>query len=362
MPHSSLLRGQFNPSSSSSSSNIIRRRQQRQRRRRLSSSSSIKLECKISLGEIKFHTFRGHKVAYRETSSSNNNNSKTTGPCVLLIHGFGVSGYQYRDIDLTSIAKKTFAIDLIGFGKSDKPDSVDFSMEFWREQIIDFIKEVIQEPACLVGNSIGSLAAVHVASSEPELVRGVCLINCAGGMNNKVKQMPGDFDDFPIQYKLVGPIFKVVLAIIDTVLKIEPVATKIFNNVRSEENVRNALKNVYKTQNRVDELLVKSICDAAKEDGALKCFVNILTGDPGPRPEELMNNVECPMLIIWGTEDGITPLDFPLGRYFENLPKTRTNTRKTSFIKLDGQGHCVQDDSPELMNELLVKWIAEDGL
>ena len=56
-------------------------------------------------------------------------------------------------------------------------------------------------------------------------------------MNNKVKQMPGDFDGFAWQYKLVGPIFKVVLAIIDTILKIEPIATKIFDNVCARKKV-----------------------------------------------------------------------------------------------------------------------------
>ena len=130
-------------------------------------------------------------------------------------------------------------------------------------------------------------------------------------MNNKVKQMPGDFDGFSWQYKLVGPIFKAVLAIIDTILKIEPVATKIFDNVRSEESVEAALAGVYKNPARVDDALVKSICKAAENEGALPVFVNILTGNPGPRPEELMDAVTCPIFIIWGSEDRITPLGFP---------------------------------------------------
>jgi pimeloyl-ACP methyl ester carboxylesterase len=292
-------------------------------------------------------------VAYRESGSKE-------GPCVLLIHGFGVSGFQYRDIELPN--HRVFSIDLVGFGLSSKPSEVDFSMEFWRDQIANFVSEVVKEPVALVGNSIGSLAAVHVASETPELVKGICLINCAGGMNNKVKQMPGDFDGFGWQYKLVGPIFKVVLAIIDTILKIEPVATKIFDNVRSEESVRNALAGVYKNPARVDDALVKSICQAAENEGALPVFVNILTGNPGPRPEELMDAVTCPIFIIWGSEDRITPLDFPLGQYFQNLPQTRTGQRKTSFIELKGQGHCVQDDAPEEVNQLLLKWFREDEL
>jgi pimeloyl-ACP methyl ester carboxylesterase len=102
-------------------------------------------------------------------------------------------------------------------------------------QVTDFVDVVVGEPAVLVGNSIGSLAALHVASTKPESTSGVVLINCAGGMNNKVKRMPGDFDGFGWQYKAVVPIFNVVLAVIDFVLKIEPIAKPLFDNVRNEE-------------------------------------------------------------------------------------------------------------------------------
>lgn len=87
----------------------------------------------------------------------------------------------------------------------------------------------------LVGNSIGSLAALHVASTKPASTTGVVLINCAGGMNNKVKRMPGDFDGFGWQYKAVVPIFNVVLAVIDFILHVEPIAKPLFDNVRSQQ-------------------------------------------------------------------------------------------------------------------------------
>ena len=102
-------------------------------------------------------------------------------------------------------------------------------------QIIDFVSNVVGEPAALVGNSIGSLAALHVASTSPDLTTGVVLINCAGGMNNKVKSLPGDFDGFAWQYKAVRPVFNAVLVLIDFVLRIESVAKPLFNKVRNPE-------------------------------------------------------------------------------------------------------------------------------
>jgi len=298
-------------------------------------------------GDAELATYRwnGMECAYRQRG--------TSGKPVVLIHGFGVSSFQYREqLSALSETNRVYALDLVGFGKSDQPD-LEYCMEFWRDQVVDFVDNVVSEPAVLVGNSIGSLTAIHAAAKKPECTTGVVLLNCAGGMNNKVKRMPGDFDGFGWQYKAVVPIFNVVLAIIDFVLK-TPVAKPLFDNVRNEESVRNALQGVYKDPSRVDDALVQSICTAAERDGAFGAFVRILTGPPGPRPEELMPDVKCPMLILWGDEDSITPPDFPLGQYFMKLPDNRP---KTTLKVFPGEGHCLQDDNPGAVNPVIQEWV-----
>lgn len=54
------------------------------------------------------------------------------------------------------------------------------SMELWGEQLCDFMDEFVQQPAVLVGNSIGSLTSLVAASAKPERVAGLALLNCAG--------------------------------------------------------------------------------------------------------------------------------------------------------------------------------------
>ena len=61
-------------------------------------------------------------------------------------------------------------------------------MELWRDQLIDFIEQVIYTSEgtpvelVMVGNSIGSLAVLHVLShwENNDSVKGVALLNCAG--------------------------------------------------------------------------------------------------------------------------------------------------------------------------------------
>ncbi len=61
---------------------------------------------------------------------------------------------------------QVYAIDLLGFGASGKPELPDgYSMELWRDQILAFIEEFMDQPPVLVGNSIGSLACIMVGGA-----------------------------------------------------------------------------------------------------------------------------------------------------------------------------------------------------
>lgn len=78
------------------------------------------------------------------------------GPTILLVHGFGAFLDHYRD-NILSIADdghRVWAITLIGFGKSEKPNIV-YTELMWAELLRDFIVDVVGEPVHLVGNSIG---------------------------------------------------------------------------------------------------------------------------------------------------------------------------------------------------------------
>ena len=103
------------------------------------------------------------------------------GPPIILVHGFGASARQWRrTIPVLAQRHKVYAIDLLGFGESEKA-VLDYKIELWRDQVIAFASEVVQEPAVLVGNSIGSLvslAAMHEASDSA--FRGATLLNTSG--------------------------------------------------------------------------------------------------------------------------------------------------------------------------------------
>ena len=95
-------------------------------------------------GDAELATYRwnGMECAYRQRG--------TSGKPVVLIHGFGVSSFQYREqLSALSETNRVYALDLVGFGKSDQPD-LEYCMEFWRDQVVDFVDNVVSEPVILV--------------------------------------------------------------------------------------------------------------------------------------------------------------------------------------------------------------------
>lgn len=60
------------------------------------------------------------------------------------------SNFRYN---IPELAKnyKVYALDLLGFGWSEKA-LIDYDALIWRDQVVDFMKEIVKEPAVLVGN------------------------------------------------------------------------------------------------------------------------------------------------------------------------------------------------------------------
>ncbi|CAI5457778.1 unnamed protein product [Closterium sp. Yama58-4] len=144
--------------------------------------------------------------------------------------------------------------------------------------------------------------------------------------------------------------------LIDCLLSFPPLATAIFNRVRTRDNVASVLRAVYSNPDAVDGELVQLICAPAEHPGALHVFTAVLTGPPGPRPEHLLPQIEAPLLLLWGEQDPFTPLDGPVGRFFSQLPQHRP---LTTMLTLPLCGHCPHDDQPVAVQQALLPWLAQ---
>ncbi|KAM7279631.1 hypothetical protein ACFE04_006765 [Oxalis oulophora] len=340
----------------------LRKEKKKKKKKKVTAVNDGNIKCAISvttsssgdvleLSEIKEKSnkwlWKGqYSINYFVTHSQNQNQNQNQNPPLLLVHGFGASiPHWRRNIATLSQNNTVYAIDLLGFGASDKPPAFQYTMEAWAELILDFLNDIVGKPTVLIGNSVGSLACVIATSeSTQSLVRGLVLLNCAGGMNNKAI-----VDDWRI--KLILPL----LWLFDFLLNQRRIASAIFERVKQSENLKNILSSVYGNKESVDDILVEIIREPANDEGALDAFVSVVTGPPGPSPVKLMPELKIPILILWGDEDPFTPLDGPVGKYFSSLPLQLSNV---SLFVLEGVGHCPHDDRPELVHAKLLPWLS----
>ncbi|GBF95960.1 hypothetical protein Rsub_08083 [Raphidocelis subcapitata] len=296
-------------------------------------------------------SWRGHRVNYATAGC---------GRPVVLVHGFGASLGHYRATipALAAAGYKVYALDLLGFGASDKPVLQEgYSIELWAQLLADFAREFpladggggggspAGSGAVFVGNSVGSLVCLAAAAELPaDAVAGVCLLNSAGAMNNK-----GVVADWRIIAALP------LLWLIDLLLSIRPIARALFDNVRDRATLAKVLRGVYRNEAAVDDDLVDIIAGPSNDETALDVFVSVITGPAGPKPWDLLPRIAAPIFIAWGDRDPFTPLDGPVGKFFADLPEGRAGTR---FALLPDVGHCPQDDRPELLHAELLPWLA----
>ncbi|KAM3096374.1 alpha/beta fold hydrolase [Phormidesmis sp. 146-12] len=103
------------------------------------------------------------------------------GVPILLLHGFDSSVLEFRRLlPLLAQARSVWAIDLLGFGFTDRPVGVAFTPDAIKTHLYHVWQTLIGQPVILVGASMGGAAAIDFALTYPEAVSQLVLIDSAG--------------------------------------------------------------------------------------------------------------------------------------------------------------------------------------
>ena len=276
--------------------------------------------------------WQGYKIQYTVMGK---------GCPLVLVHGFGASiGHWRKNIPvLAAGGYRVFAIDLLGFGGSDKPP-LNYTLELWQELLKDFWTAHIQEPAVFVGNSIGALLSRKVMANHPETAAGGVLISCAGGLSHRPHEL--------------NPPLRMAMAAFNRLVRSKITGQVIFNRVRQKQQIRRTLLQVYRNREAVTDELVDLLYTPACEPGAQQVFASILSADPGPTPSELLPKVKAPLLVIWGADDPWTPISG--AKIFQQASE---NGKQIQIAPIPNAGHCPHDEVPDIVNPLILKWLAE---
>ena len=111
------------------------------------------------------------------------------GPPIVFVHGLGTSAATWdRSTELLADRFTTISLDLLGHGESPVPNEPD---EYTRDRALTDIDDVLaglDEPAVLVGHSLGGYLALAHAATRPGVVRAIVVLNTGPGFRDPEKR------------------------------------------------------------------------------------------------------------------------------------------------------------------------------
>ena len=309
----------------------------------------------MALPEPSIWIWRGHRIAWTRQGPPD------APMAVVLIHGFGASiGHWRHTLPVLSSVAEVYAIDLLGFGASDKPRSclegeppspgaVRYGFDLWAEQVVAFIAERVRanapdRPLHLLGNSIGGIVALNSARILQE--RGtpatqVVLIDCAQRTLDEQR-----IAELPIWEQAGRPLVK-------TLVRQRWLLAPLFATLARPAFIRRVLRVAYPSGANVDDELVALLHRPATDPGAVESFrgfVNLFRDRLAP---DLLAQLTLPVRMVWGAKD---PWEAPSEA--RRWAAERACVRELRV--LDGLGHCPHDEAPERVNPILLEWLAAE--
>ncbi|KAL7470030.1 hypothetical protein ACHAXS_010278 [Conticribra weissflogii] len=364
----------------------------------------------------KFWKWRNHDIFTEVRLPLQNDDDK---PAAILLHGFGASTTYWRETakTLQSEGYEVHALDLLGQGRSSKPvpaetgtddtdsektassslpmemgvntnEKVEYSINLWANLVDDYAREhgigSDDRGVVLMGNSLGSLVALaaatgdfvgtipieaekscylagtRVSDSSSSLVRGLCLFNCAVGLNSRNLLKNPMYNSF--QRAVLNWLFDLLdFLVFDNKLLL----TYALNDVVTKDVLRDALTSLYTHDpERVDDELVDSFYYPAKlgGSGAVEAIRQIYTNDAGLTPMEMHQKHSevldaMPLHLIWGEDDVVTPITGDVGRFYCDRVANNRGGRGMTTIDVVSGGHILFDDNPIEVNAAMLKWL-----
>jgi len=252
------------------------------------------------------------------------------GKDVVLLHGFGSSTYTWEEVAplLNKEGYHVWALDLKGFGWSEKPLDSRYNIEALMEDVDDWMDVMKLTDVVMVGNSMGGAITAVLSKTHPERVSSMVLID-AGGYPM----------DMPMIIKLAR-------------LPMSPFFSKmIFGPWMIRMNLKEVMFDKSKvTQDRIDAYY-KRLCTENAQDIQIKTARSIAFVDESPVMLATRDNT-TKTLIIWGRDDAWIPLETVGYRFRKDL----TN----SVLSIIPQcGHVPQEEKPVETAKLILDFISK---
>ncbi len=244
-------------------------------------------------------------------------------PQLLLIHGFANSLQSWRvAAPLLADCCDVIAIDMLGFGLSDKPEDADYHNRAQAERVIAAAHALGQGNPVYVGHSLGGAIALQAAVLDRE-ARGLVLMN-PGIISTGVPKI--------VQFS-VPPLPRL--------------SARMFGN---REFRTDFLRKSYVTPAIVTDAVIDDVMLGARSEGYAAGMTSMMKQYREGEEIELAAQVNVPTLILWGDQD-------------RNKPRSESTQLQallpgSKLVHFPGSGHYVHEEAAAGVAQAMQDWLA----
>jgi pimeloyl-ACP methyl ester carboxylesterase len=250
------------------------------------------------------------------------------GTPVVLLHGFGTTSFLWRNVAPTlALNRQTaFAIDLFGYGESDRPFDADFGIAAQSEYVERALTALRVTRAVVVGIDFGAAVALRLAATRRERVDRLVLIN------------PLAFDDVPAGdvRTLQRNTARFAISITRGLFGVSPLLIPLL-----EQSVADPI-------HMPGRLVARYLAPFVGQDGVN----HLLTLARSIRGEELdeidLGEIRAASLVIWGEKDGW------LDR--RTAPRLAEALSAAELRTLADVGRLVPEEIPDALAEMITQF------
>jgi pimeloyl-ACP methyl ester carboxylesterase len=253
------------------------------------------------------------------------------GEQIVLLHGFGTSSFLWRSVapTLATEGHTAYAVDLLGYGESDRPFDADYTLGAQAECVDRALSSLRLSRVSLVGIDIGAAVAMQLLLLRPARVSRLAMINPVA-----LDEMPGG-DVRAVQRGTAKFALRVGRGILGAAALLTPILEKSVADPRSMP----------------PRLVARYLAPFVGSDGVS----HLLTLARSVRREDLEGldpgKIHVPTLIVWAEEDPW--IDSGFGERLQGLIAAST------LVRLPGVGRLVPEEASDSLSRLLLEFIVQ---